>query len=339
MITRSFSNNFEVEDWTLELKMVPNIRTPLSDYGIFKEESISQTVASFEQTLGTVGLISDSFRGAQVYANKDESRIIHSYVVPYFKQVDYLTAEDIQGVRAYGSADQAETLAAAMDRKLRRMKNSALMTREYARFYAITQGKIWSPSGAVPHDSFYTDFNVTRKEVDFALSTSTTDIMSKIDEIIKHIQDNAFSNDPFSGVVAFCSTEFFSALISHPKVVSAYQYYSSSQEPNRNRVGGATALYREFIYGGCIFREINDNVNGSRFLPQNEAYFLPMGSSDTFVTYVAPGNKIQMANTLGEEMYLWKYSDPEGEKDKLELEFSHIHLIRRPQTVVKAIKN
>lgn len=342
MITRSFGNNFEVQDFTTELAMVPNIRTPLSDLNLFRNESISTTSVTFEQTFGTLGLLTDVYRGGQVLANQDETRKLHTYAVPYFKVVDRLTAADVQGVRAYGSANQAETEAAALERKMTRMKRSALMTSEYAKFYAITQGKIYSPSGAVAHSSFYTDFGVTRKEIDFNLEVSTTDVLAKIEEAIAHVQDNLLSGDVYSGVVCLCSPEFFAALVSHPKTIAAYQYYSSTQEPLRNRLGGNTTLHREFVYGGCLFREIRDGVhNGTtttRFIGTDEAYFLPLGTEDTFVSYWAPSNKLALSNTLGEEMYFWQYADPKGESKELELEFSQVHLIRRPQVVVKATR-
>ena len=337
MITRSFGNNFEVQDFTQELKMIPNIRTPLSDLNIFTDASISTTSVTFEQTFGTLGLISDVFRGGKVLANQDETRKLHTYGVPYFKVVDYITAADVQGKRAYGSADTAESEAAVLERKMTRMKRSALMTKEYAKFYALTQGQIWSPSGAVV-GNFYTDFGVTRKEVNFALSTAGTEVLAKVEEVIAHIQDNALSGDVMSGVVGLCSPEFFSALIAHPKVTAAYQYYASTQEPLRSRLGGNTTLYREFQFGGCVFREIRDSVNGTRFIAANDAYFIPLGTADTFVSYQAPSAKLALANTMGEDMYLFQYADPKGESKELELEFSEVNLLRRPQVVVKATK-
>ena len=338
MITRSFANNFAVQDWTEELAMIPNIRTPLSDLGIFRSEAISQTTVSFEQTFGTLGLIGDVHRGGNVLANQDETRKIHTYKVPYHKVIDYLTQADVQGIRAYGSADAAETKAAVMERKMVRMKRSALMTDEYAKFYALTQGKIWSPNGTVAHNSFYTDFGVTRKEVAFDLSNAATDVVAKTEEIIAHIQDNSLSGDAYTGVVALCSPEFFSALIAQAGVKEAYKFYSSTQEPLRQRLGGNTTLYREFTFAGCLFREVRDGVNGNRFIPANEAYFIPTGTQDSFISYVAPSAKLDMANTLGENQYLWVYGDPKGEKEEMELEFSHVHLLRKPATVVRAVK-
>lgn len=338
MITRSFANDFAVQDFTQELALIPNIRTPLSDLGIFRSESVSTTSVTFEETNGTLGLISDVYRGGAVLANKDETRKLHSYAIPYFKVVDYLTAADVQSVRAYGSADQAETQAAALERKMTRMKRSAVMSSEYAKFYALTQAKIYSPSGAVPHSSYFTDFGVSQKVIDFNLDSGSTDVLAKIEEAVAHIQDNALSGDVYSGVVCLCSPEFFAALIGHAKVVSSYQYYSSTQEPLRNRLGGNTTLYREFQYGGCLFREIRDTINGTRFVPTDEAYFVPMNTQDTFVSIWAPSNKLGLSNTLGEEYYFWQYNDPKGEKIELELEFSQVHLLRRPSVVVKATR-
>lgn len=338
MITRCFANNFAVQDWTEELAMIPNIRTPLSDLGIFRAEAVSQTTVSFEQTFGTIGLIGDVHRGGTVLANQDETRKIHTYKVPYHKVIDYLTQADVQGQRAYGSADMADTKAAVLERKMIRMKRSALMTEEYAKFYALTQGKIWSPNGTVAHSSFYTDFGVTRKEVAFDLSNAATDVVAKTEEIIAHIQDNSLSGDAYTGVVALCSPEFFSALIAQAGVKEAYKFYSSTQEPLRQRLGGNTTLYREFTFAGCLFREVRDGVNGNRFIPANEAYFIPTGTQDSFISYVAPSAKLDMANTLGENQYLWVYGDHKGEKEEMELEFSHVHLLRRPSCVVRAVK-
>lgn len=336
MITRSFGNNFAVQDWTEELAVVPNIRTPLSDLGIFRTEPVSQRSIVFEETFGTLGLIGDVTVGGSVLANQDETRKNHSYTIPYHKVVDYITQADVQGKRAYGQADQAETKFAVLDRKMTRLKRSALMSEEFAKFYMITQGKVWTPNNTIAPQDVYADFGVTRKVVNFELSTPSTDVIAKVEEVIAHIQDNALSGDAYSGVVALCSPEFFQKLITHNTIVSAYQYYTSTQEPQRNRLGGNTTIYREFLYQGCLFREVRDAVNGQRFIPSGEAYFLPTGTSDTFITYVAPSAKLDLANTLGERQYLWVYPDNKGEREEMELEFSHIHLVRRPQTVVKA---
>ncbi len=337
MITRDFSNNFGVQDWTEELAMIPNIRTPLSDLGIFRTEPVSQTTVTFEQTFGTLGLIGDTVRGGNVLANKDETRKLHTYQIPYHKVIDYITQADVQGVRAYGSADQAETEAAVMERKMTRLKRSALMTEEYAKFYALTQGSVWTPNGTIANSNFYTDFGVTRKQIAFDLSNAATNVVEKVEEAIAHIQDNALSGDVYSGVVALCSTEFFSALISQAGVKEAYKFYTSTQEPLRN------GNWSQFRHGDILLLRYNGKFKDASgvsqaLIPDGDAYYLPLDTSDTFKTYFSPANKFDLANTLGESGYLFVYEDGKGSKIEIESEMNTLNLMKRPQCVVRAVK-
>ena len=48
--------------------------------------------------------------------------------------------------------------------------------------------------------------------------------------------------------------------------------------------------------------------------------------------------KILSFRMLHQVPSLWVYGDPKGEKEEMELEFSHVHLLRRPATVIRAVK-
>ncbi len=327
MIIRDYGNGFKVTDLTEELVSIPN------EYGLINQLGITVT---FEASDRVIGLIGDKVRGERNNVSKDGKRVMRSYAIPHFPLDDYITPQDVQGQRAYGE-EGVERLASVQARKLTTIRKSHAATLETARAKMITSGDIYAPNGTVV-GNFYTDFGVTRKQVAFDLSNAATDVIAKIEEVIAHIQDNSLSGDSYTGVVGLCSPEFFSALIAQAGVKEAYKFYTSTQEPQRNRLGGNTTLYREFVYAGCLFREIRDGVNGQRFLPVGECYFVPMGTQDTFISYVAPSAKLDMANTLGENQYLWVYGDPKGEKEEMELEFSHVHLLRRPATVIRAVK-
>ena len=60
MITRSFGNNFEVQDYTQEIKLVPNSWTLLGDSGLFAPEYLSTTSVSFQEQNGSLGLVADA---------------------------------------------------------------------------------------------------------------------------------------------------------------------------------------------------------------------------------------------------------------------------------------
>ncbi len=333
---RSFDKPFELVDYTEELLLVPNTWGLINEMNIFRKESVSQHSITLESSTGTLGVVSDQVRGARALVNKDDTRNLRSFAIPHFPLDDAVSPGDVQGKRAYGNADAAETEAAVIARKLERIRMNHAITLETARAYALTTGAIYAPNGTVA-GNYYTDFGVTRKEVDFVLGTSTTELTAKIEEIVAHIQDNILSGESVTGVVALCSPAFFAKLIAHATVKDAYKYYSSVQEPLRNRLG--SGVYRRFVHGGIEFIEYRGSYNGTALIPTGDAYFLPQGTVDTFISYFSPANKFSHVNTLGEEAYAFTYKDSKDSKIEIETEHNAIHLVRRPAVVCRAFSS
>jgi len=328
---RSFDKPFEVTDLTEELNLIPNTWGLINELGIFNAEGVTQHTVTVESTSGTLSVIPDTVRGARTTVNKDDTRSIYAFGIPHFPLDDAVSPSDLQGKRAYGS-DQADTEAAVVARKLERIRRNHAVTLEAARAYAITTGAIYAPSGTIVNN-YYTTFGITRKEIDFVLGTTTTEVPAKIEEAIAHIMDTQLSGESVSSVTALCSPEFFAKLIAQAGVKDAYKYYSSTQEPLRNRLG--SGVYRRFSHGGMDFIEYRGSYNGTRLIPSGDAYALPMGTMDTFMSYFSPANKMSLVNTIGVEAYVFQYRDAKDEGILLQSESNHIALVRRPATVVR----
>ena len=73
-------------------------------------------------------------------------------------------------------------------------------------------------------------------------------------------------------------------------------------------------------------------------IPDGDAYYLPLDTSDSFKTYFSPANKFDLANTLGEQAYVFVYEDGKGSKIEIESEANLLNLMKRPQVVVRAVK-
>ena len=333
---RSYTNAFEVVDVTQELQLIPNSWTLLNDSGLFSEEFLSTNTVTFEEQAKTLGLIGDQFRGAKPQANKDDNRKIRSYPIAHFPVVDAIKPEDIQGKRAYGSTDMAETEAAVLARKMERIRRNMDITMEVSRFSTLTTGQLYAPNGTITGNLF-TDFGITQKSVDFVLGTAGTDVVGKVEEVVAHMQDNANTGDVITGIIAYCSPEWFAKLIAHAKIQTAYQYFSATegQMIQRNRAGGNNGLYREFTYAGIRFIEVRTVLAGQRLIPAGEVVFVPTGTSDTFVSYFGPANRMDFVGTTAERGYLWTYRDPKGAGIDIDGEFNVTSIVRRPALVVK----
>lgn len=336
-IIRSYTNAFEVVDYTQDLAIVPNSWTLLGDVGLFANEYLTTRTVTFEENGTTLGLVGDQVWGAKPQANKDDTRKIHSYPIAHFPLVDALLPGDLSGVRAYGSQTAADTEAAALVRKMQRIRKNFDITREVGRFKTLTTGRAYAPNGTISAD-FFADLGIVQTSVDFVLGTPATDVIAKVETVIAAMQDNANTGDVITGVVAYCSPEWFAKFIGHAKIQAAYTYYSSTanQEIQRNRAGGMeSGLYREFSYGGIRFVEVRTVLAGQRLIPAGEVVFVPMGTSDNFVSYYAPANKMDYVNTIAEEMYLFSTRDAKGERIDIDAEMNVTHVLRRPALVIK----
>ena len=335
-IARSFTNGFQLTDVSESILLIPNTWGLINELGIFSEQSVSQHSITLESTAGTIGLITDRVRGERNNVSRDEVRRLYSYAVPHFPLSDAVKPEDIQGIRAYGTADAAETEAAVIARKLERIRRSHAITLEYARAQAITTGTVYAPNGTVAAN-YYTDFGVTRKEIDFVLSTATTNLLGKLEEGLAHVQDNILSGEVINDVVILCSPEFFSKFIDHASVKEAYKYYSSTQEPLRQRLG--TGIYRSFYHGGCLLLEYRGSYNGQRLIPAGDAYMLPKGTSESFITAFSPCNRFSFVNSLGEQVYAFTNRDGNDSEITIESESNFINILRKPQCVVRCFSS
>lgn len=332
MIVRSFNNQFEVQDWTEEVNVVPNQWGTIGQMGIFQEEPVAEHVVVFEEITKDGALIVDRVRGDRATQAKQAGRKLHTFAVPHFPHDDSISPQDIQGKRAYGAPAEAETLEAVRARKMERIRQNHAWTLEYARAQAITAGTVYAPNGTVSQN-WNTEFGVSRLSVDFLLGTSTTEVLDKINTCIAQIQDNT-GGEIFTGTVVLTSPEFFAKLISHASVKTAYQYYSSTQEPLRQRLGGADAMHRVFEHGGTRFVEMRDTYAGQRLIPAGKAYMVPLGTN-AFKTYFSPANRFGLVNTLGEQVYLFESRDNKGTKIELESESNFVNALLRPAMVVE----
>lgn len=335
MQTRSFTNAFEVVDSTRELNTLPQTWTLLGDSGLFRDESLTQSTVTFQEVNGSLAVIKDMPRGAKPQTTSNDVRKIHSYYVPHFPVHDALLPSDIAGKSAYTNLSDAETEAAAMLRKMTKIRKSLDVTKEIARFQTMVTGQAYAPNGTVVAD-FYSAMGVTRKEVDFLFGTSTTDVVDKCEEIRASFQASATDGSLITGVTAYCSPVFFKKLISHPKIQQGYQYFMATEGQMilRNRAGGQ-GLYRRFSYAGVDFVEVGTVLAGNALIPSGEAYFVANGDEDAFVTYYSPAERFGIVNTIAEPMYLWQFRDPRGMEISIEAESNFLNTLRRPAYVAK----
>ena len=332
-ITRSYSNAFEIQDVTENLLLVPNEYGLINQLGLFQNEGITTHTLTFESAESTIGLIPDRVRGTRNNVNSDDTRKVFAIPTVHHPLDDYIAPQDLIGRRAYGR-DAQETEAEVMARKLERIRRSHAQTVERARAQMITAGTVYSPNGTVSVD-VYSLMGVARKSVDMLLGTGTTEVQEKLEEGVAHVMDNVKNGGMVDEVVVLCSPQWFAKFIKHQKIVQSFTYYTSTQEPLRNRLGGM-ARFRQFVYNNITFIEYRGTDSaGNQFIPSGKAFMLPRGVDNFLKSYYSPANKMSLVGTVGEEAYAFTYSDPKDEGTVIQSEHNAVHMATRPAAIVE----
>ncbi|CAK0746876.1 hypothetical protein WCLP8_1750015 [uncultured Gammaproteobacteria bacterium] len=107
--------------------------------------------------------------------------------MPHIPHEELVLPADVQGRRAPGQIGP-DSMTMAYQRKVEAGRRKFALTLEYLRMGAL-KGIIVGGSGKTLYN-LYTTFGITQKSVDFALGTDSTDIDAKINEVLRHIEDN-----------------------------------------------------------------------------------------------------------------------------------------------------
>lgn len=329
-------DNNLMQDFTVAINKVPRAWNLLDSMGIATTNGVSTETASVDVINERTNTFGDTRRGGERNSVKAENVITKNLTIPFFALDGAVRPSDLQNLRKFGTENDLQDVNSAVSAIFERIRRYQTALREKALVEAV-KGSSYSPNGTTEVYDYYSTFEVTGKklEVAFDLANATSNPISKSEEAFGHIIDNAEDGASSYEVMALCSPEFFSKLLENDILEQAYTYYASTQEPLRNRQGGGS-IYREFVHGGIRYIEYRGAFNGTKLIPTDEAYFMPVGIQDMFQINHAPADHMDYVNTAGQEVYMWTYADPRGRKIDVESETALLAVNHRPELVVRA---
>lgn len=289
---------FSAVSLTDTVNIVPNTYGRINELGLFQNEPVSTTSVAIDIANGVLNLLPMRPRGGPASVGTRERQNLQAFVVPHIPHDDSVLALDVQNMLARAPQLGLESVIGAVNRKLITMRRKHAITLENLRMGAL-KGRILDYDGTVVIDLF-ARFGVTEKTIDFALGTATTDVGGKLRELSGYMEDSLMG-DTMTGVHGFASPTWFAKYIAHASVKDAFKFYTSTQDPNRQDVR------RGFSYQGVTIEEYRGsatylNADGTtstvtRFIPDGDVRFFPIGTGETFVNWWAPPDFVDEVNT------------------------------------------
>lgn len=318
---------FSVIRLTDAINKVPHIPGRAGQVIDWQEQGIDTTSVMIEEVSGQLRLLNPVPRGGAGETTEKSKRKVRSLIVPHYQHDDAIMADEVQGVRAFGQESQVETVFNKVN--MRMQETVALRmdpTLEYQRIGAV-KGIIVNGDGSTMYNLF-NEFGVQQPaQVAFALGNASTDVRGKCTQIVRAVA-NALGGIPYRGIYAFCSDDFWDALIRHPKVEDTFKY----QEGMRLREGVA---WQTLDFGGITFENYRGAIGTTPFIENPTAQFFPVGVPGLWRTLYAPADYIDTVNTIGLPRYARQYRMPNDKGVMLEQQMNPLNYCTRPNVLIK----
>lgn len=326
-----FNNNaFSTFELTDAINVVPNKFGRLQELNLFPARPVRGRTIAIESKQGVLNLLPTKPVGSPGTLGTIDHRSLRDFTIPHIPHDDFLLAADVQSVRAFGSENQLMGVQDLLNDKLMTMRSKHSQTLEFLRWGAL-KGIILDADGSTLLNLF-TEFGVSQETQDFDLDNTSAEVLLKTSALKRYMELNAFGAF-VTGVHVFCSSGFFGALITHPKVEAAYSSYSVN---NQNL---ANDYRNRFVHNGIVFEEHNGTATDAagtvrKFIADDEAIAVPLGS-DIFATYFAPADFIETVNTPGLEVYAKQERMDFDRGIKIHTQSNPLPMCNRPQLLVK----
>ncbi len=331
------SDPFSFTSLTDAVNKRPYVPGRIGQLALFESRGIPTLTLYVEEKSGVISLVQTSPRGAPGAPAPAVLRTARAFRVPHLQRNDSVVADSVQGVRAFGSETELQTVQNLVNEKLAMMQDDILVTHEYHRIGAI-QGLILDADGSTLFNLF-TEFGVAQQTQDFAFTTATTDVRSVI-VTAKRLSEDHLGGAVIRGWRGFCGRNWFDALVGHATVKDAFTSQQGLHLGQDLRVVG-------FTWGGVTFEEYRGAVaplaGGAavKFVDDDQAWLVPDVAPSIFVTRYAPADYEETVNTLGLPFYAKQAPDPSGFNKfrALEVQSNPISLCLRPRAVIKLTKS
>lgn len=325
-----FNNDaFSVSQLSRAMVDLPHQPQRLAQLGLFSEEGISTTSVSIERIGSTINLVPSAARGTPGRPMTNDKRNLLSLTTVHLPQRATIVADEVQNLRTFGSETEVETAQNLMNKKLAKMRRDLDTTIEYQRMGAI-KGQVLDADGATVLYDMHDIFGVGQTTHSLVLGTQATKVALKVVEAKRKLEA-ALGGLMYTDLRVLCSASFFDALVTHAAVEKAYDRWMNGEflRAGDHRSG--------FFYAGVFWEEYRGNVNGLPFIADGEAYMIPGGVSDLFVTHYAPADYMETVNTIGLPYYAKQELMDFSKGVMVETQSNPISICTRPQAVIKLL--
>jgi hypothetical protein len=307
----------------------------LGSLNLFTPSPVRTRVIQVESRDGVLRLIPTSPIGAPLTPQtRDKGKLINLSTVRLAKE-DALRADEIQGIRAFGSETELTQVQVEVARRLQKLHDDMELTWEHHRLGAV-QGILLDADGS-PIVNYFTAFGVAQPgEVEMNFATlANGEVREKIEsEIVRPLiraAKGAFVTG--SRIQAIVGDEFWDAFMKNAEVRTSYLNWVAAAELRQG------TAFSSFHFAGVDWQNYRGTDDGTTVsIAADEAKFFPVNAPGVFEVAWAPAEFLDTANQPGVPVRPLVLPDPSGRNAYVNIEvYSYpLFLVKRPLTLRSA---
>ena len=320
---------FQTTSLTAAILKIPYQPSRIRELGLFQEQGIRTITAVVEEKDGQLTLIQTSQRGGVGANLGNTKRTVRSFAVPHLEKNTSIYADEVQGIRAFGSETEIQTVQGIVDARLAILRAKHDVTLEHMRVGAI-QGLVKDADNATLFDLF-DEFDVAQQSAQLTPNSSSDNGNAVRNQVVaaQRLVEAELGATPITTYRAFCGKDFFDDLRSDLGITQTLRYADPASLLQQE------ANVRRFSFAGVAWEEYRGSMGGNPFVPDAEGYLFPEGAP-IFWTYFAPADFIEAVNTMGLPLYAKIVQDDDLNRSvKVHTQCNPLVLCVRPRAVIK----
>lgn len=297
------------------------------------EAGVTTLEVMLEEIAGEIRILDPTPRGGPGHTVAKERRTARSMRIPHYEIDDSVYADEVQGVREFGSESTLRSVQNQVEKRLADHVRLRLdPTLEYQRIGAL-KGIILNANGSTLYDlnDFFDMVAPDTIAFDLMGDNPSGAIRRKATEVVRLISDNIEGLD-FDHIHAFCGDNFFDDVIASQET---RETYLNQTEASQLLEGVA---FKQFAYGGIIFENYRGKVAGVPFIHPDECRIFPVGAPGLFRSVFAPADWNDTVNTVGLPRYSRQWPMANGKGVHLEAQMNALSYCTRPKVLVRGVR-
>lgn len=327
-----FTNSaFEMRSLTYAIRKAQTIPGLIGSLGLFMPVPVRTRTISIEQNAHTLRIIQTSEPGAPRTRRSNDKRTLIDLRTRRIEESSKITAEEIQGIRAFGSETELKQIQMEVAERQQMVIDDLSTTVERLRLSCIN-GILLDADDTTIYN-YYTTFGYTQgSEIafDWANKTAVRKFVASnvIRPIIRAIGGMA---PPGMRIVALCGDDFYDLAQENAEYRAAYLNTEKASDLLKDTV------FRSFDAWGVTwvnYRGTDDN--SAVAIGATKAKFFPVGVRGLFQEAFSPAPTFPTVNTKGQEWYSRIVTDKDRQEwVDVEVESHRLPICTRPDVLLQ----